>query len=87
MSITRAATLILTVLAALLLWPRAAAAAPVPVRFAEGVTHGFLLLRSADNVLIASGELLQVARGGEVECRMVRRLRSRSGPTSERKPF
>jgi hypothetical protein len=74
MSLTRAAALVLTVLAALLLEPHPAAAAPVPVRFAEGVTHGFLLLRSADNVVIASGDLLQVARDGEVECRMVFRF-------------
>ena len=70
----RTATLVLTVLAALL-WPHAAAAAPVPVRFTEGVTHGFLTLRSApDNALIASGELLQVARDGQVESRMVFRF-------------
>jgi hypothetical protein len=74
MSFTKAATLALPVLATLLLWPHPAAAAPVPVRFAEGVTRGFLLLRSADNVLIATGDLLQVARGGEVECRMVFRF-------------
>ena len=74
MSFTKAATLALPVLAALLLSPHPAAAAPVPVRFAEGVTRGFLLLRSADNVLIATGDLLQVARGGEVECRMVFRF-------------
>jgi hypothetical protein len=78
MSFTRAATLVLPVLATLLLWPRLVAAAPVPVRFAEGVTHGFLLLRTADNVLIASGDLLQVARGGEVECRMVFRFKDGS---------
>jgi hypothetical protein len=71
---TRAATLVLLVLATLLLWPHPAAAAPVPVRFAEGVTRGFLLLRTANNVVIASGDLLQVARGGEVECRMVFRF-------------
>ena len=74
MSSTRAATLVLLVLAALL-WQLPVAAAPVPVRFAEGVTRGFLLLRAAaDNALAASGELLQVARGGEVECRMVFRF-------------
>ncbi len=49
----------------------ALAAAPVEVRYAEGVTHGFLQLRTADDVLIASGDLLQTARGGEVESRMV----------------
>jgi len=58
MSFTRAAALILPVLATLLLSPRPVAAAPVPVRFAEGVAHGFLALRTADNVLIASGDLL-----------------------------
>ena len=75
MPFTRIATFVLAVLAALLLWPHVVAAAPVPVRFAEGVTHGFLMLRSApDNVLLASGELLQVARDGQVECQMVFRF-------------
>jgi hypothetical protein len=75
MSFTRTATFVQAVLAVLLLWPCAAAAAPVPVRFAEGVTHGFLTLRSApDNTLVASGELLQVARDGQVESRMVFRF-------------
>ena len=58
-------------LAMMSLWSCALAAAPVEVRYAEGVTHGFLQLRTADDVLIASGDLLQVARGGEVESRMV----------------
>jgi hypothetical protein len=74
MSFAKAATLALLILATLLPWPRPVAAAPVPVRFAEGVTRGFLLLRTANNVQIASGDLLQVARGGEVECRMVFRF-------------
>src|ERR1700730_9965504 len=66
MSLIRAATLGLLILAAVLL-----AAAPVPVRFAEGVTHGFLQLCTVDGALIASGDLLQVVRGGRVEKRMV----------------
>jgi hypothetical protein len=75
MSFAKAASFLLPVLATLLVWPHAVAAAPVPVRFAEGVTHGFLMLRSADNnALIASGDLLQVARDGAVECRMVFRF-------------
>ena len=57
------------VLALLGPWPLAAA--PVAVRFAEGATHGFLQLRTVDGGLIASGDLLQVGRGGKVECRMV----------------
>ena len=58
-------------LTVVLLWPWPLAAAPVAVRFAEGVTHGFLLLRTVDGTLIASGDLLQVGRGGKVESRMV----------------
>ena len=71
MSFTRAATLGLLVLLTVLLGPRPLAAAPVLVRFVEGATHGFLVLRTVDGVLIASGDLLQVGRGGGVESRMV----------------
>jgi hypothetical protein len=54
-----------------LLGPWPLAAAPVAVRFAEGVTHGFLLLSTIDGAVIASGDLLQVGRGAKVESRMV----------------
>jgi len=47
------------------------AAAPVSVRYAEGVAHGFLTLRTVDGVLIANGDLLQVAQDSAVEKRMV----------------
>jgi hypothetical protein len=60
------------------LWPQPLAAAPVTVRFVEGVVHGFLVLRTLDGVLIASGDLLQVGRGGEVESRMVFRFKDGS---------
>ena len=70
-SSARAATLSLLLLVAALQWPCPLAAAPVPVRFLEGLTHGFLVLRTLNGVLIASGDLLQVSRGGEVESRMV----------------
>jgi hypothetical protein len=78
LSFTRAATLSLLVFGAVLLWLCPLAAAPVPVRFAEGVTHGFLVLRTAGGPLIASGDLLQVGRGGEVESRMVFRFKDGS---------
>lgn len=68
----------LLVLVMALLWPWPVAAAPVAVRFAEGVTHGFLLLRTVDGALIASGDLLQVGRGGKVESRMVFRFKDGS---------
>jgi hypothetical protein len=61
----------LLVLATVPLWLCEVEAAPVPVRFAEGVTHGFLLLHTVDGGLIASGDLLQVPRGGTIENRMV----------------
>jgi len=47
------------------------AAAPVPVRFAEGSLHGFLVLSTPEGVLIASGDLLQARRDGEVGSRLV----------------
>jgi hypothetical protein len=71
----RAATIGPLLLAAVLLSPRPLAADPIPVRFIEGAMHGFLVLRTFDGALLASGDLLQVSRGdGEVESRMVFRF-------------
>ena len=61
----------LLVLMAALLWQRPLAAAPVPVRFAEGSLHGFLVLSTPKEVLIASGDLLQSVRNGEIRSRLV----------------
>ena len=71
----RAASLAL--LAGLLVAP-AAAAAPIAVRFVEGVSHGFLTLRTVDAAQIASGDLLQFERRGEIESRMVFRFKDGS---------
>ena len=60
--------------ALLLLWPLEPDAAPVPVRFAEGVSHGYLLLRRVDGTLIATGDLLQLNRGADIESRMIFRF-------------
>jgi len=46
-------------------------AAEVPVRFVEGVLHGFLVLRTVDGVELAQGDLLQVNREGEIKSRTV----------------
>jgi len=54
-----------------LLWHHPLAAGPVPVRFAEGSLHGFLVLSTPKEVLIASGDLLQVGRDGEIKSRLV----------------
>lgn len=63
--------LVLVIAGALPLWPGMLAANQVPVRFGEGSVHGFLELRSTEGILIASGDLLQITRGPEVESRMV----------------
>jgi hypothetical protein len=78
MAFTRAAALSLQVLVMVLLCLRPAWAAPVAVRFVEGVTHGFLVLRNVNGGLLASGDLLQVQRGSQVESRMVFRFKDGS---------
>ena len=65
------ATAGLLILMTALLGQRPLAAAPVPVRFAEGSLHGFLVLSTPKEILIASGDLLQVGRDGEVRSRLV----------------
>ena len=75
----RAALLgLLLLVTALLAWPRPLAAAPIPVRFPEGVTHGFLVLGTVDGAFIASGDLLQSGRDGKVESRMAFRFKDGS---------
>ena len=71
MSIPGRATAGLLILVAALLWQRPLAAAPVPVRFAEGSLHGFLALSTTAGVPIASGDLLQIVRDGEIRSRLV----------------
>ena len=54
-------------------------AAPVAVRFSEGVTHGFLLVRSLAGETIGQGEMTQVVKEGElVESRLVLRFKDGS---------
>jgi hypothetical protein len=75
---TKAATLCLLMLLTSLVWLRPAASGPIPVRFVEGVTHGFLLLRGVDGALVASGDFLQVGKGGQMESRMLFRFKDGS---------
>ena len=54
-------------------------AAPVGVRFSEGVTHAYLLVRSLVGEIIGQGELTQVVKeGGLVESQMVFRFKDGS---------
>lgn len=48
-----------------------AEAAPIPVRFREGMVRGFLELSDSEGKRIASGDFLQVPRSGELKCRTV----------------
>jgi hypothetical protein len=49
-------------------------AAPINVRFVEGVARAFPILRSQKGEKLAQGDLVQVARGDRVESRMVFRF-------------
>jgi hypothetical protein len=51
-----------------------AEAAQVPVRFAEGTVHGFLVVRNASDSIIGYGDLLQIPRSGAIESRMTFRF-------------
>ncbi len=51
-----------------------AEAAPVPVRFVEGVTRGFLVVKTPEGKAIATGDLLQVVKARGVESRMLLRF-------------
>jgi hypothetical protein len=51
---------------------------PVAVRYAEGVSHGFLHLRSSSGTLLADGETTQVRRGNRITSRLMFRFRDGS---------
>jgi hypothetical protein len=58
-----------------LLAGRAAAADPIEVKYTEGVTRGFPVLRSLGGEKLAQGELSQIPRGGDVvESRLIFRF-------------
>ena len=51
---------------------------PVPVRFREGLVHGFLALRTLEGKTIADGDLYQTPRGNTVTSRLTFRFRDGS---------
>ena len=57
-----------------LTWAPQLQAGPITVRYAEGVTRGFPVLRSLTGERLATGELIQVARGDIVHSRLVFRF-------------
>jgi hypothetical protein len=60
------------------LFPVRIAGDTVPVRFREGIVHGFLALRTLDGAPLADGDLLQTARGNTVTSRLVFRFKDGS---------
>jgi hypothetical protein len=55
----------------MLLFVRYASSEPVPVRFSEGLVHGFLVLSAMDGTHLADGDLEQTAQGDRVTSRLV----------------
>jgi hypothetical protein len=64
-------TLAAMFVAAALLRPGTLSSEPVAVRHLEGLVHGFLALSSPDGKTLASGDLIQQARGDRVTSRLV----------------
>ena len=62
------------VFAAVVAAPSGPAPEPVAVRYPEGITHGFLILKTLEGNHLADGDLLQTARGDQVTSRMVLRF-------------
>jgi len=55
-----------------------APASPVAARYKEGLIHGFLVLSTLDGVVIAAGDLTQVAHGDHVTTRISFRFKDGS---------
>jgi hypothetical protein len=60
------------------LQPRLSLAEQIQVRYVEGVTHGFLVLRAEDGQIIADGDLSQVAHNDRVTDHLVFRFKDGS---------
>ena len=53
-------------------------AEPIPVRYGQGSSHGFLALKTLDGVTIATGESTQVVSRGKVTSRLIFRFKDGS---------
>lgn len=63
---------------AILFQPRPLPAEPVAVRYPEGSVHGFLVMRTPEGKLLASGDLTQVIHGTRAVSHLVFRFRDGS---------
>ena len=69
---------VFAVLALVLVMTAEACGEPVRVRFTEGVSHGFLVLRNEAGDVLANGELVQAPRGSRLENRLTFRFKDGS---------
>src|SRR3989442_14377116 len=69
-SVTRGALIRLLLAVACMLLPRLAGAEALAARHTEGLLHGFLVVRTLEGVVLASGDLSQTARGDRVTSRL-----------------
>jgi hypothetical protein len=67
-----------TLIGALILTCAPAQAEPIGVRYLEGVTRGFPVLRAQDGAVLANGDFVQIAHADRVESRLVFRFRDGS---------
>jgi hypothetical protein len=70
--------LVLMLICTSFLQPNMSLAEQVTVRHMEGLTHGFLALRTLDGKLLADGELIQVAKGDRVTDHVIFRFKDGS---------
>jgi len=59
-------------------WPSVLPAEPVAARYTEGALHGFLVLRTLDDKLLADGDLIQTVHVDRVTARLVFRFKDGS---------
>ena len=71
-------SLLVVMVGLVLLAPSFAGAAPVEVRFLEGITRGFLVLRSTTGQTVAQGDLIQTAHPDRVDSQMIFRFKDGS---------
>jgi hypothetical protein len=70
--------LVAAIAVAAIVYANVSPAEPVAVRHAEGLVHGFLVLRTLEGALLADGDLIQTARGSRVTTRLVFRFKDGS---------
>ena len=76
--VLRSRVLAILLISACILSGVAASASPVAVHYREGFIHGFLVLSTLDGVVIAAGDLTQVARGDQVTTQVAFRFKDGS---------